>query len=526
MNSRTTYGIVGLTAALALTLGACSGDTGALPGESDGSASTVDTTLTLGLSSDISAPDPSSAYDGSEMNLVLAAYEGLVKYQTGVDTAEIVPSLATEWSVSEDGLTYTFTLREGVTFHDGTAFTAEAIEPSVARMLEVGASGPAYLVADIASIETPSDTEAVITLTAPNAAFLDYLASPFGLKIISPTALEEHGDSEDWFATNDAGTGPFVFGTFEPGVSYALDAYDGYWGDTGGYDTVAFSVVDSTNTIQLQLEGGELDGYIGSANKPLFDALASDDSLSTYTYTAMMAPVVFLNPESPAFADQDTRTALLSGIDWDSIVGTVYGDLATTSTGVFPASMVAEENNVSAISFDADALASLAEGALAEETIQIGYPTFVPGAQEISDNVAAQLNTVGISAESVGYESSVYWSTVFDPELAPDITMFSAFPDAAHPDTWARLLFSSEGGLNLFYGSVDGLDDLLDEAVATDDASLYGQVSELVSSSGYWYTVADLTVSAAFQADVEGAGGASYPVLGITMDFTQFSPAS
>lgn len=528
MNARSTTGAVGLTAALAIALSACAGSSGSLPGESagGGSADAVDTTLTLGLSADISTPDPSSAYSGSEMNLVLAAYEGLLKYEAGADTPEIVPSLATEWAVSEDGLTYTFTLREGVTFHDGTPFTSAAVEPSIARMSEVGASGPGYMVAGIASVDTPSDTELVITLDAPNEAFLDFLASPFGLKMISPAALEEHGADEDWFATNDAGTGPYEFASFDPGVKYALSAYDGYWGESGGYETIEFSIVDSTNTIQLQLGSGELDGYIGSANKPLFDALATTEGLETYRYAAMMAPVVFLNPATPAFAEQSTRTALLSGIDWDGIVGSVYGDLATTSTGVFPSTLVDAADNASAVTFDESALAGLAEGALADETIEIGYPSFVPGAQEISDNVAAQLNTVGITAESVGYESSVYWSTVYDPEAAPDISMFSVFPDAAHPEAWARLLYSSEGGLNLFYGSVDGLDALLDEAVATGDRALYADVAQQVSASGYWHTVADLSVSAAFQESVEGAESASYPVLGITFDFTTLSPSS
>ncbi len=522
MNSRSTLGAVGMAAALTLALTACSDSSGTLPGEStasgDASAAAVDTTLTIGLTSDISAPDPSSSYDGAENKFVMAAYEGLVKYQTGVDEPEIVASLATDWEVSDDGLTYTFTLREGVTFHDGSEFTSAAVEPSIERMVTEGESGPAYMITDVVDVETPDDYTVVFTLDEANEAFLDYLASPFGLKMISPTALEEHGDDADWFATNDAGTGPFEYADFDAGVSYSLTSYVGYWGETGGYDTITFSIVDSTNTIQLQLESGELDGYVGSANNVLFEALQDIDSLETYTYTSMMAPVVFLNPGTEAFAEESDRVSFLSGIDWDSIVESVYGDMATTSTGVFPEAMIDASENSSGITFDASELAAL-EG----ETIEIGYPTFVPGAQEISDNVAAQLNAAGVSAESVGYESSSYWSTVFDPELAPDVTMFSVFPDAGHPDTWAQLLYASTGGLNFFYPEVDGLDDAIAAAAVSGD---YSEVTDLVASSGYWYTVADLSVSAAFQDDVEGAADASYPILGITLDFTKLSPAS
>ncbi|WP_062287909.1 ABC transporter substrate-binding protein [Demequina phytophila] len=525
MNRRTTFALAG-AAALALGLTACSSAEESLPGQSAGAsgAADVDTTLDMGLSSDISAPDPSSAYNGSEMNLVLAAYEGLVKYATGTEEAEIVPSLATEWTVSEDGLTYTFTLREGVTFADGTPFTSAAVQPSVDRLLTAGESGPAYLVGGIASIDTPSDTEVVFTLEAPNDAFLDYLASPFGLKMISPEALTAHGDDAEWFAANSAGTGPFQYGTFDEGVNYELTANDSYWGDTGGYESIEFHILDSTNTIQLQLESGELDGYIGSANKPLFDALSQNADLNAYTYPSMMAPVVYLNPGRAALADVETRQALLSGVDWDGIVQSVYGELGTTSTGVFPSTLVDSDLNQTGIEYDADALAALAEGDLAGQKISINYPSYVPGGQDIADNLAAQLNTVGITAESVGLESSAYWSTVFDPEKAPDITLMSVFPDAAHPDAWARLLYSSSGGLNLFYPEIEGLDAVLDEAIETGDHSLYGEVTDLITDSADYYTVADLKVSAAFQAGITGAESASYPLLGITFDFTQLTP--
>lgn len=526
MNPRTYLAAAATAAALALTLSACSSSAGSLPGQSAGTSSAADATLRLGLTSDISAPDPSSAYSGPELNLVLGAYEGLVKYQTGVDKATIVPSLATAWTVSPDGLTYTFTLRSGVTFHDGTPLTSAAVKPSVDRSATVGAKGPGYMVAGIKDVATPDDATVVLTLGAPNSAFLDYLASPFGLKLISPAAITAHADDETWFATHDAGTGPYEYGTFQAGVRYELTASPTYWGTAGGYHTVDFSVVDSTNTIQLQLGSGELDGYIGSGNKPLFDALKSAKGLATTQYASMMAPVVFLNPAAPGLGDRATRTALIGGVDWKTIVTNVYGDLATPSAGVFPATMVPAEDNVDAVTADPAALKAVATGALAGQKITIGYPSFVPGAQEISDSLVAQLNTAGITAESVGYESSAYWSTMYDPTKAPSITLFSGFPDAAHPDTWARLFYSTKGGLNMFGGQVDGLDALLDQAVTTGDTSLYAQVSKDVSASGLWHTLADLKVSAAFRDSVQGIDKASYPVLGITLDLTQLSPKS
>ncbi|GMA34701.1 hypothetical protein GCM10025876_09050 [Demequina litorisediminis] len=109
----------------------------------------------------------------------------------------------------------------------------------------------------------------------------------------------------------------------------------------------------------------------------------------------------------------------------------------------------------------------------------------------------------------MGLESGAYWSTVYDPEAAPDITLFTGFPDADHPDTWARLFYYTSGGLNLFGGTTDGLDELIDEAVTTGDESLYGDIAEVVASTGLWHTIADLKVSSAFQKDVTGVEGAT-----------------
>ncbi|WP_284327542.1 hypothetical protein [Demequina litorisediminis] len=121
----------------------------------------------------------------------------------------------------------------------------------------------------------------------------------------------------------------------------------------------------------------------------MFDALSENADLTTTTYPAVMSPVVFLNPGG-VLAEAETRVSLLEGIDWASIVDAVYGELGTTTTGVFPTGMIADEDNKSVIAYDADALAGVADGALAGESIEIAYPSFVPGAKDISDNVAAQ----------------------------------------------------------------------------------------------------------------------------------------
>src|ERR1700733_7981832 len=167
-------------------------------------------------------PDPDVYYAGEGLLLTRNLYEGLVKYQSGTAARVIVPSLATSWKVSNGGATYTLQLRHGVMFHDGTPFTSAAVAPSFARRTAVN-GGPAYMVAGVSSIQTPSPYTVVINLSAPNTAFLDYLASSYGPVLESPTALAANAGSDNdqtYPQTHDVGTGPYTLTQAKVGVSY------------------------------------------------------------------------------------------------------------------------------------------------------------------------------------------------------------------------------------------------------------------------------------------------------------------
>ena len=164
--------------------------------KSGGSGAGKSTTLRLGYYEDIQSPDPDVAYDIPGLALVNNVYEGLVKYETG-DSTTIVPGLATEWTVSPDSLTYTFTLRTGVSFHDGTPFNAAAAKASFERRLGMK-QGAYYMVQDIGSLDASDAQTLVITLIHPTSAFMDYLASPYGVKMTSPTAIKAHTMKDDF----------------------------------------------------------------------------------------------------------------------------------------------------------------------------------------------------------------------------------------------------------------------------------------------------------------------------------------
>ena len=136
-------------------------------GAGGGSGQSNNGTLTLRMPfmADMQVPDPDIFYEAEGLQLTNATYEGLAKYQPG--TATIVPNLSTGWTVSPDLLTYTFQLRPGVKFHDGTAVDAEAWQKSFERR-KVVEGGPGYMVKGVASTAAPNPTTFVVTLTEPN----------------------------------------------------------------------------------------------------------------------------------------------------------------------------------------------------------------------------------------------------------------------------------------------------------------------------------------------------------------------
>ena len=142
-------------------------------GGSDGG----DQTLRTAFSADPSPLDPDSYYEAEGLAITTSVYEGLLQYKP--DSDELEGELAETWDVSEDGLTYTFELRDDVKFSDGTPFNSEAAKASLERRADL-AAGPSYMVEPIKSISTPSDTELIVELKRPVAPFLDYLASPYG----------------------------------------------------------------------------------------------------------------------------------------------------------------------------------------------------------------------------------------------------------------------------------------------------------------------------------------------------------
>jgi peptide/nickel transport system substrate-binding protein len=462
-------------------------------------------------------PDPDVYYAGEGLLLTRNMYEGLVQYQPGTANRAIVPSLATSWTISPNGLTYTFQLRPGVKFHDGTPFTSAAVEPSFARRAAVD-GGPAYMVSGIKSVATPGPYTVVITLSQPSTSFLDYLAAAYGPVMESPTALGAHAGSDHdqtYLQTHDIGTGPYTLTEAKVGVSYQLQAFPGYWGSQPYYTTVNLPVIDSLSTEEIELNNGQLAGILHDLTTTAAAQYQKSSKLSFYELPVFENEMVYVNENKGPFTSQAFRQAFLEAINIPAIVAGVFpGGRATVPDQISPAHLLDPQYAHQTIKYDPSALAKLVSALpSSQRSIVLGYDTGAPDDQLIAEQIGAQLQSTGLHANVVGEETSSIYGAVGSVKAAkgaaaPNALIDYFWPDADNPYTWTHINFDPSGGLEYEACNVAGMESLDNQVLRTGDLSIYNHIGDLVQQSGCWLNLADKTDTMVFQPWLQGVAAA------------------
>ncbi len=460
-----------------LTLAACSSSS---TKTSATAAKTGNTgTLHLAYLADMSTPDPDVFYDIEGNTVILSAYEGLVKYAP--DSTKIVPALATSWDISPDKLTYTFHLRHGVTFHDGTPFNADAVKTSFQRRLDVN-SAPAYMLQPVANMATPDPNTIVLTLKHPVGPFMDYMASSWGPKIISPKALADNAGTDHaqtWLKTNADGTGPFKLTAFNRGQNYELARFDGYWGDKAKFANVDIRIVPDMGTQRLQLQSGDLDVILHSFPVAEIPSVQSNSSLAVKDFSSYLQSLLYLNTNKAPFSDLAMRKAVAGAIQRDSLVQEVYGKYGTPAASSYAPGIL--DQSLAPVSYPPSTAKVPGAG-----PITFVYTADESGVQRrMAELIQQRLNAAGFTTTLKEVQNPQVYDYVNDLKNAPDMLLMTNTPDAAHPDTWSRILWGSTGGLNFLGYKNPQVDALLDQGqMATDKAAAdqaYGQAGKLLN---------------------------------------------
>ena len=439
---------------------------------------------------DIGTFDPDNGFETGAISAINNVYEGLVEYEPG--STRIVGLLARNWEISDDGLTYTFHLADGVKFHDGIPFNAAAVISSFERRRDRGLN-QSYTMANVKDMRAPDDWTVVLTLGHPQPSFLDTLASPWGPKVISPQALAEH-DKDDfattWLNEHAVGTGPFKLAEFKRGQRYVLERNDAYWGDKPFFEQIFISVVPDISQQILQLQAGVIDAV--PLNYPFAQLTSLPEGLEITSSPSMIPYDLFVKPNSP-LDDAEVRKAVLTAINPALWVKDAFGEFASLSRSVYPNVML---DPVSPIRFPTDLEASKAAITRhGEVSLVIGLHSAAPSYARIADLMIAQLALIGVKATAYVLPSGAAYTLKDDPN-PPDLLLTIAGPDSAHPDNQVKAFFTKDAPLNFFGRVLPEADAIVDRAGQLSDVkerdALYERAGQMYFDAGIVVPLVDV----------------------------------
>lgn len=402
------------------------------PTASDTPVATADSNLSdtfvFGASDDPKIIDGGYVSDGESLRVITQIFETLVTLTPG--TTEVVPGLSTKWDSSADGLTWTFELRQGVKFQDGTDFDAAAVcynfdrwynfkgaqqDPDTSYYWQAVFGGFATKDSDSApdtsiykSCDSSDATKAVISLQSPSSSFLPALVLP-AFALASPAAIEKYGagaeidgDSVKFTGTfgteHPTGTGPYKFVSWTPGDKLVLERNDDYWGDKALTKTLIFKAIGDGPARRQALETGEIDGY--DLVSPA-DLSGMKDKFQLLNRPAFNIAYVGINQDKKPLDNLQVRQAIAYALDRESVIKSSYPEGAMVAKEFMPPSLWGYSNDVPEYSYDpAKAKELLKASGNPNPSIEFWMPTnvsrpYMPDPKPIYEAFKANLEDVG-----------------------------------------------------------------------------------------------------------------------------------
>jgi peptide/nickel transport system substrate-binding protein len=473
--------------AVMLTLGlvgaACGGSSeNAEKSSSSGSGSSGGGTLVVGTVEKPSSIDPANVYEKFASDVLFNTTNRLVEFNPG--STEPDPGLATAWTISDDGLTYTFTLRKGVKFSDGSDFDSEDVKYSLERSINVNdPDGASFLLqsrddagkvtSGIKTIETPSPTQLVITLVAPNTTFLTRLNYTVASIVPSdgayksptkPLTGDVSGQLAKWENTKTVvGTGPYMLKSYKPGESMVLVRNDKYWGPKAKTKGVNIRFYDKAAQLKNALDAGEIDLNVNDLGPAERSALGK--SVTTFKGQGARIRYLVIDVKKAPFNNPKVRQAIAASIDRDKIVTDVFEGGAQPAFSMIPSAFDKVTKD-----YISDVKADLPTGQKIK--FDLWYPLNKYGDTESSmaEVVARSLNESGlfdVTTKSADWESEYADNTGVGSPYG--IYTLGWYPDYFDADDYIDPFYSSTGFLGHYVDK--NMDALVKKEQSQTDAS-------------------------------------------------------
>jgi len=489
-------------AAVALSLAACSGggeavDMGDGAGDASGSSSTQGGTLVAAIAGEPDNLDPHVTTAYFSFQVLENVYDTLVEPDVNL---EMQPALAESWETSEDQLTWTFTLRDGVTWHDGSDFTADDVVYSYTRIMEEQLS-PSWRFSSVESVTAVDEQTVEIAVSEPSPNLLANIGGYKGVAIVQRANVEA-GDIN----TRPVGTGPFELTDYTPGSSITLTANPNWYGGAPAVDGVEFRFISEPTTAVAALRSGEVH-WTDNVPPQQVAALAEDSDVELGQVGSNDYWYLALNQQHEPFDQVEVRQAIAYAIDREGITeATMFGNATVNQTAIPEAS--SWYTDYSTYDFDPDQAVSLLEQAGVDPAdipmnimVSSDYPETVQAAQII----ASQLGDIGIEAEITTLDFGAWLDEQGQGNF--DMLMMGWLGNI-DPDDFYYSQHHSEGANNYQGYSNPEVDELLDQGrVETDEAArkaIYDQVSTQIADDASYIYLYNPDVVQAWVPGLEG----------------------
>ena len=399
------YGKTLLAAALAVTfsLGCVSSANAALSRKAEDNLFFASSSEPLGL-------DPALVDDMDSGNLIVGMYESLLRFKPG--STEVEPSLAESWTISDDGLVYTFKLRQGAKFHDGTPFNAEAVKFNFDRQspenLVPKMSYAPFVFGDVAKTEVLDEYTVQITLKQRQTPFLRNMAMTYAAPIASPTALKKYNNN---LMEHPCGTGPYKFVVWDKGQQIILTTNEDYWGKKPAVQNVIYRIMKDTSARVVALNNGEVD-IINGVDANVVEEIQKGGS-QLYMREGTSTNYMFYNTrEGYVTADPEVRKAISQAINVPELVKTLYKGYSDYAATYMPDVMAGNNPDIVVSEYNPEEAKKVLEQKGIKSLKIITYtnarPSNSAGGLVLAEAVQAYLAKVGVKAEINALDWNTY----------------------------------------------------------------------------------------------------------------------
>ncbi len=519
-----------LAAVMLLSLAACGGNGGsnapagntpannepaapAEPSTSDPApASSGTKDFVVAMQADTTSLDPHIGSNGNSNQVLNEMYETLLTFDADTN---VIPLLAKEWSVSEDGRTYSFVLNEGITFHDGEPFTAEAVRATYLRGMNDQTLSLYRSVKDWEDVKVTGDYSCDIILKEPNNTFINKITQT---RIVSPKALARE-DVGDYLAKNSAGTGPYILSERVDGGYTKMVRNDNYWQEGPKVDSLTFKVVPEDGSRLAMLQTGEAHVAIPV---PLTDTatIESDPNLVldvvpgiTYRYVTLNTEWALPDGRKP-FADKRVRQALNYAFDSEAYAKVVFNGYAVEPTSIFSTAILYHAPQTP-YKVDLEKAKSLMKEAGFEDGFDVEIIVDNTSLEQKGATfVMQQLSQIGVNVKLLPNESTANAELTSAPLESTKVQMWyvnwssgSYEADGSMRSILHGEKFPPDGYNTAFWNNAE-FNQLLDDALKMGDtnqiAEAYAQAQAIAWEECPWIFLGNDESVAAYRSNVTG----------------------